>query len=194
MHKVKEFWNRIIFREAVDPESVFENRLSPTEVKDGYLNLSNMDIPPRCFVDQDIINVVMINVAGDREESVTFRCRQRKAKGKKGQLFKRQRFWPLGFGLKEWFQKQDISSGDLILMAVSTEKSYLIFRAIRPKTLLMLHDRRASERRDLERRFDDRRQTIVHLSMERRKKDRRRSDRRTSDRRRLSKIQGEKSS
>jgi|GEM_PF-6174145 len=188
MHKVKDFWNRIIFRESVDPESVFENRLSPTEVKDGYLNLSNMDIPPRCFVDQEIINVVMINVAGRREDPVTYRCRQRKAKGKKGKLFKRQRFWPLGFGLKEWFQKQGIAAGDLILMAVGAESNYLIFRAIRPKTLLMLHDRRATERRDLERRFEDRRKTIVHLSIERRKGDRRRSDRRTSDRRHASMI------
>lgn len=183
MHKVKELWNRIIFHEPVEPESVFENRLSQTEVKDGYLNLSNMDIPPRYFVDDELIKVVMVNVDGSQEDPVMFRCRQKKATGKKGKVFKRQRFWPIEFGLKEWFQKQKIATGDLILMGISTKSSYLIFRAIKPKTILMLHDRRATERRDLERRFDDRRQTLLHVSVERRKGDRRRTDRRALERR-----------
>ncbi|MCD4812203.1 hypothetical protein K8S19_00700 [bacterium] len=183
MHKVKELWNRVIFREVVESESVYENRLSMTEVGDGYLNLSNMDIPPRCHIDDELLHVVMIDVNGKFEEPVTFRCRQRKAKGKKGKVFKRQRFWPVGFGLKEWFKKQGVENGDLILMAVSTSANYLIFRAIRPKTLLILHDRRANERRDLERRFDDRRNTLVHVSMERRIRDRRNLERRNEERR-----------
>jgi len=186
MHKVKELWNRVIFREAVEPESVYENRLSSTEVRDGYLNLSNMDIPPRCYIDNELLHVVMINVNGQSEEPVTFRCRQRRAKGKKGKIFKRQRFWPVGFGLKEWFRKEGIEAGDLILMAVATSCNYLIFRAIRPKTLLILHDRRVNERRDLERRFEDRRKTIVHVSVERRVRERRRSDRRSVERRKTS--------
>jgi hypothetical protein len=188
MHKVKEFWNRVMFHEPVEPESVYENRLSATEVKDGYLNLSNMDIPARCFVEKELLQVVMINIDGLAEETVTFRCRQRQVQGKKGKVFKRQRFWPLGFGLKEWFQKGGITSGDLILMAVSLVSNYLVFRAIRPKTLLIVHDRRAQERRDLERRFDDRRQTLVHVSFERRKRDRRSADRRRGDRRKTSLI------
>jgi hypothetical protein len=183
MHKVKELWNRVVFREAVEPDSVYENRLSATEVSDGYLNLSNMDVPPRCYIDNELLHVVMINVSGKNEEPVTFRCRQRRAKGKKGKVFKRQRFWPVGFGLKEWFGKQGIESGDLILMAVAIDCNYLIFRAIRPKTFLILHDRRVNERRDLERRFDDRRHTLVHVSNERRAKERRRNDRRTDERR-----------
>jgi len=185
MHKVKQFWSTVIFREEVEPESVFENRLSPTEVKDGYLNLSNMDIPARCFYGEDLIHVVMINVDSDKEEPVTFRCHQRKSRGKRGKTYKRQRFWPVEFGLKEWFEAQQIDSGDLILMAVADESNYLIFRAIRPKSLLMLHDRRASERRALERRFENRRKTIVYVSMERRKRDRRDNERRTSERRQL---------
>jgi len=87
--------------------------------------------------------------------------------------------------LKEWFEAQQIDSGDLILMAVADESNYLIFRAIRPKSLLMLHDRRKSERRALERRFENRRKTIVYVSMERRKRDRRDNERRTSERRQL---------
>ncbi len=184
MHKVKELWNRILFREPVDPESVFENRLSQTEVKDGYLNLSNMNIPIRYFIDDETINVVMINVNGTEERPVTFRCRQRKTEGKKGKVFKRQRFWPVDFALKEWFQKQQISEGDLVLMAIAQKSNYLIFRTIKPKTLLMLHDRRNTERRALERRFDDdRRKTIVHVAVDRRQKDRRRKDRRANERR-----------
>lgn len=183
MHKVKDLWNRIIFREEVEPETVFENRLSLTEVKDGYLNLSNMNIPSRYFIDEEIINVVMIDVKGLEEQPVIFRCQQRKTHGKKGKVFKRQRFWPIDFGLKEWFHKQKIESGDIILMAISLKSRYLIFRAIRPKTLLMLNDRRLTERRDLERRFEDRRQTIIHVAVERRKKDRRRNERRAIERR-----------
>jgi hypothetical protein len=183
MHKVKEVWNRIFFRETVDPESVFENRLSPTEVKDGYLNLSNMDIPPRCFIDEELIHVGLINVNGDAEPTITFRCRQRRTRGKKGKVFKRQRFWPVDFDLKKWFKEQGITAGDLIIIAVSLHVNCLIFRAIRPKTLLMLHDRRASERRDVERRFDDRRQTLVHMSADRRRADRRRKERRDNERR-----------
>lgn len=183
MHKVKELWNRVIFREPVEPETVFENRLSSTEIKDGYLNLSNMDIPPRCFVDAELIHVVMINVRGTNEHPVIFRCRQRRTKGKKGKMFKRQRFWPVGFGLKEWFRKQGIEKSDLILLAVSQSSNYLIFRAIRPRTLLIVHDRRANQRRDLERRFDDRRHTLVLVSLERRLKERRRLDRRNQERR-----------
>ncbi|MCK5242676.1 hypothetical protein KAR34_09510 [bacterium] len=183
MHKVKELWNRVVFREAVEPDSVYENRLSTTEVNDGYLNLSNMDIPPRCYIDNELLHVVMINVNGKNEEPVTFRCLQRRATGKKGKVFKRQRFWPIGFGLKEWFHKQGVETGDLILMAVATKCNYLIFRAIRPKTFIILHDRRNDERRDLERRFDDRRNTIVHVSNDRRAKERRRLDRRTLERR-----------
>ncbi|MBN1596079.1 hypothetical protein JW933_09160 [candidate division FCPU426 bacterium] len=189
MHKVKELWNRVLFREAVDPDSVYENRLSPTEVADGYLNLSNMDVPPRCYLDEELLQVVMINVNGKSEEPVTYRCRQRRTKGKKGKVFKRQRFWPVGFGLKEWFKKQGIEVGDLILMAVALESKYLIFRAIRPKTLLIVHDRREQERRDLERRFDDRRKTIIHVAYERRRRERRRQDRRTNERRKASLLE-----
>ncbi len=182
MHKVKQFWNRIIFREEVDPEAVFENRLSSTEVKDGYLNLSNMDIP-NSYIRDELISVVMIDVDGKSEEPVTFRCRQRSAPGKKGVVFRRQRFWPVGFGLKEWFQQQEISAGDFILIAIASKSPYVIFRAFRPKTMLMLNDRRAALRRDLERRFDERRRTLVHTSLERRRKDRRRTDRRNLERR-----------
>jgi hypothetical protein len=183
MHKVKQFWSQVIFREEVLPESVFENRLSPTELKDGYLNLSNMDIPAYCFQQDDLIKVLMINISGDSEEPVLFRCHQRKAAGKKGRTYKRQRFWPMGFGLKEWFAKQQIEAGDLILLAVSANSHYLIFRAIRPKALMMLHDRRAAERRDLERRFEDRRRMILYVPFERRKRDRRDNERRKRDRR-----------
>lgn len=188
MHKVKELWNRIIFREPVEPEAVFENRLSATEIKDGYLNLSNLDIPPRCYVDAELIRVVMINVRGTNEHPVIFRCRQRRAKGKKGKIFKRQRFWPVDFGLKEWFHKQGIEKSDLILLAVSQNSNYLIFRAIRPRTLLIVHDRRSNQRRDLERRFDDRRHTIVHVSAERRHRERRRTERRNLERRKKALI------
>ncbi|MCK5219589.1 hypothetical protein KAR10_08705 [bacterium] len=182
MHKVKQFWNRIIFREEVDPEAVFENRLSGTEVKDGYLNLSNMDIP-LSYVRNELISVVMIDVDGKAEEPVTFRCRQRPAPGKKGMVFKRQRFWPVGFGLKEWFQQQEISAGDFILIAIATHSQYMIFRAFRPKTMLMLNDRRAAMRRDLERRFEERRSTLIYTSLERRKKERRSTERRNLERR-----------
>lgn len=186
MHKVKQFWSKAVFREDVDPESVFENHLSPTEVKDGYLNLSNMDIPARCFHDEDLIRVVLIDIEGETEENVTFRCHQRKSKGKRGKIYKRQRFWPVNFGLKEWFQRQNIEAGDLILMAVSSENNYLIFRAIRLKALFMLHDRRNAERRSLERRFENRRSTIVHMAVERRKRDRRGRERRSVERRQKS--------
>jgi hypothetical protein len=183
MHKVKQFWSQVIFREEVLPESVFENKLSQTEIKDGYLNLSNMDIPAYCFQQDDLMKVLMINIGGDAEEPVLFRCHQRKAAGKKGKIYKRQRFWPVGFGLKEWFAKQHIVSGDLILLAVSAKSHYLIFRAIRPTALMMLHDRRSSERRDLERRFDDRRRTLLYVPFERRKRDRRDNERRARERR-----------
>jgi hypothetical protein len=183
MHKVKQFWSKVIFREEVEPESVFENHLSPTEIKDGYLNLSNMDIPARCFQGEELIQVVLIDIGGDAEKPLTFRCHQRKSKGKRGRIYKRQRFWPVQFGLKEWFHRQRIEAGDLILMAVSSQNNYLIFRAIRPKALLMLHDRRNSERRGLERRFDGRRKTILHVTMERRRKDRRGHERRANERR-----------
>jgi hypothetical protein len=183
MHKVKQFWSQVIFQEEVDPESVYENQLSPTEVKDGYLNLSNMDVPGRCQRGEDQIQVVLINVYGDKEAPVAFRCHERKAKGKRGKIYKRQRFWPVGFGLKEWFRGQRLEAGDLIFMAVATEHDHLVFRAIRPKALLMLHDRRAAERRALERRYDSRRRTIVHVSAERRRKDRRRDERRAAERR-----------
>lgn len=183
MHKVKQFWSRVIFREEVDPESVYENQLSPTEVKDGYLNLSNLDVPGRCQRGEDQIQVVLINVYGEKEGPVIFRCHERKAKGKRGRVYKRQRFWPVGFGLKEWFHGQRLKAGDLIFMAVATEHDQLIFRALRPGDLLMLHDRRAAERRALERRYDSRRTTIVHVAVERRKKDRRRVERRTTERR-----------
>ncbi|MEW6516157.1 MAG: hypothetical protein AB1439_04545 [candidate division FCPU426 bacterium] len=185
MHKVKDFWNRVLFHEAVEPESVCENRLSATELKDGYLNLSNLDIPARCFFQDELIHVLMIDIHGKSEEPAVFRCRQRKSKGKKGQVFKRQRFWPAGFNLKAWFQKQGVETGDLVLLAVAQASNYLIFRAIRPKTLLIVHDRRANERRDLERRFDDRRKTLVHVGLERRQRERRRKDRRLSERRKL---------
>jgi hypothetical protein len=183
MHKVKQFWSNAIFREAVEPETVYENRLSATEVSDGYLNLSNMDIPARCFIEQHFIQVILINTHNEDESPVMFRCHERKTKGKKGKIFKRQRFWPVGFGLKEWFMKQQLITGDLILMAVSLKHNYLIFRAFRPKTLLLLHDRRATERRDLERRTDDRRQTMAYISMDRRRKDRRALERRNLERR-----------
>ena len=183
MHKVKQFWSQVIFREEVEPESVFENRLSPTEAKDGYLNLSNMDIPPRCYQGEDVIKVVMINTRGSAEEPVLFRCHQRRAKGKRGKVYKRQRFWPIGFGLKEWFGRQNMNAGDLILMGVATRADYLLFRAIRPASLIMRHDRRSDERRALERRFEDRRKTIVFVSVERRKRDRRATDRRNVERR-----------
>lgn len=183
MHKVKQFWSSVIFREDVKPESVFENRLSSTEIKDGYLNLSNMDIPAYCFHENDIIKVVMININGDSEEPVLFRCHQRKAMGKRGKVYKRQRFWPMEFGLKEWFRRQHLEAGDLILMAVSDQCPYLIFRAIRPKSLMILHDRRSAERRALERRFDDRRRTLLYVPFERRKRDRRDTERRANERR-----------
>jgi hypothetical protein len=185
MHKIKDFWNRVLFHEPVEPESVCENRLSATELKDGYLNLSNMGIPARCFFQDELIHVLLIDIHGQSEEPVVFRCRQRKAKGKKGQTFKRQRFWPVRFNLKAWFHTQGIETGDLVLLAVTQSSNYLIFRAIRPKTLLIVHDRRANERRDLERRFDDRRQTLVHVSLERRRRERRRKDRRLSERRKV---------
>jgi hypothetical protein len=142
-----------------------------------------MDIPSYCFQQDDLIKVVMINISGDNEEPVLFRCHQRKAAGKKGKTYKRQRFWPVGFGLKEWFAKQQIESGDLILLGVSALSHYLIFRAIRPKALMMLHDRRAAERRALERRFEDRRRMILYVPFERRKRDRRDNERRTRERR-----------
>jgi hypothetical protein len=183
MHKVKEFWNRIVFSEPVEPEDVYENRLSQTEFDDGYLNLSNMELPPRCYVNDELLNVVMINVAGSLEEPVQFRCRQKETVGKKGKTFKRQRFWPVGFSLHTWFVNEGLEPGDLILLGIASKSPYIIFRAIRPKTLLMLHDRRATERRDLERRFDDRRRTLVHLSIDRRKKERRNNDRRGNERR-----------
>jgi len=183
VHKVKQFWSAVVFREPVDPDTVYENRLSPTEVKDGYLNLSNLEIPARCFQQEDILKVVMINVSGDTEEPVLFRCHQRRTKGRHGKVYRRQRFWPVGFGLKDWFHKQSIVTGDLILIAVAEQSDYLLFRAIRPKAMLMLHDRRVSERRALERRFEDRRSTIVYVAVERRKRDRRDLERRTSDRR-----------
>jgi hypothetical protein len=172
----------MIFREEVDPETVFENRLSGTEIKDGYLNLSNMDIPLN-YIKDEMISVVMIDVDGKTEEPVIFRCHQRQAPGKKGVVFKRQRFWPVGFGLKEWFKQQEILAGDFILMAVAFKNPYMIFRAFRPKTMLILNDRRASLRRDLERRFEERRRTLLHTSLERRKKERRSTERRNLERR-----------
>jgi hypothetical protein len=172
----------VIFREDVEAENVFENRLSPTEIKDGYLNLSNMVIPGRCFFDEDRIKVLMINTDGEAQ-GVVFRCHERKASGKREKIYKRQRFWPVDFGLKEWFHHEQLGPGDLLLLAVSARNNYLIFRAIRPKTLMMLHDRRDTERRALERRFEDRRRTLVFLSVDRRRRDRRKDERRTNDRR-----------
>lgn len=183
MHKIKYFWSQVIFREDVEADNVFENRLSPTEIKDGYLNLSNMEIPGRCFFNQDQIKVLIINSAGDPQGPFTFRCHERKASGKKEKIYKRQRFWPVDFALKEWLHQERMNPGDFLLMAVATKNNYLIFRAIHPKTLLMLHDRRDVERRALERRFEDRRRTLVYLSVDRRRRDRRKDERRLLDRR-----------
>lgn len=184
MHKVKELWNRAIFLEKVDPESVLENRLSPSEIEDGCLNLSNLEIPKRCFFEDTLIKVVLINTRGEQDGQVTFRCRERQAQGKKGITFKRQRFWPVNFSLKDWYAGQKIGTGDLIMIAVSERNEYLIFRAFRPKTVLIFHDRRDAERRWVERRLDDRRTTLVRMANERRTKERRRNDRRNLDRRR----------